>query len=199
VTKQYDYRVAVQTADAFLSLAGPFLGQVGNDMQVAASKAVRNVGAFAASATNMALAVELYFKAAWIACGSEPPANHHLWPLFKGIPNRVVCETIEQQYNQQNQTRGNSVAALELAMSVGPMPHQDRDSKANELDARSRDVSLPGVLKRSNDAFAMWRYLHERAPEHGVRIIQYEFARMQLIAECARSVLLSLRTSVVSS
>jgi hypothetical protein len=189
----------MQTADAFLSLAGSFLAQVGNDMQVAASNAVRSVGGFAASATNMALAVELYFKAAWIACGNKPPENHCLWSLFNDIPYQTVREAIELQYNKQNLTRGNSVAALELAMSVGPISREERDRKASELNTGDSDVTLPGVLKRSKDAFATWRYLHERAPEHGVRVIRYEFARMQLIAECTKSVLLSLRPGVIPS
>lgn len=119
--------------------------------------------------------------------GATAPTHHNLWALYKRLPNRELMDSIKAGFDKTNQTQGETVAALEVALSVGPMNEDDLKRASEEATRKNQDSSLKGVLTRSSDAFFTWRYLHEQASTGKVRLIRYEFARMALIANVLRS------------
>ena len=151
-----------------------------------------DLGGFVASATNLALSTELYLKSLWMMLGYPVPEHHKLWPLYKRLPSVRIKGEILSSYDHHNQMFGDQVAALELAISKGPADQQALDEESRKAQKQNEDSSLAAVLRRSSDAFIVWRYLHEQAADSGVRIIRYEFLRIRLVATCARTSAVSL-------
>ena len=116
--KLYDFRTALIAADAFRTQAKRFISNLPQgSLDEAAQFSVRNLGEFIASATILALALELYLKALRIAIGSPASETHHLWSLYKHLPVDLK-KAIETQYDQINTEQVGKLASLHLELSI---------------------------------------------------------------------------------
>ncbi|GJM05747.1 MAG: hypothetical protein DHS20C09_17430 [marine bacterium B5-7] len=184
--KKYDINFAIVSADAFMVHSKYFLNRIGRDMNSAHENASKDLGGLVASATNLALAVEIYLKALWMLLGSPPPEDHNLWSLYKRLPDRKLKDAINKTFDEVNSNSGEQVSALEVAISTGPMNDEELKRVSDEWSERVSDTDLKAVLKRSKDAFVTWRYLYEQDSKSNTQIIRYEFERLQMLASVFR-------------
>lgn len=139
-----------------------------------------------ASATTLALCVELYLKALRILVGLKATTDHDLWALYTGLP-KSLTESIERQYEALGPPKGADIHTLKVKISVGPF-REEQLAEAERKDAgRAQDNSLKSVPKRSKDAFLTWRYLHERGDPDQINRFSYEFHYLGNAAEAMRS------------
>ena len=88
--KNRDYRFAFQCAESFFGLANPYLEKIGADLNGGVMAASKDPGGLISSATNLALALELYLKSLRAGLELSVPETHNLWSLYKTLPNVTV-------------------------------------------------------------------------------------------------------------
>ncbi|MDH5184946.1 MAG: hypothetical protein OEX12_13770 [Gammaproteobacteria bacterium] len=182
--KEYDVTVGIQSADSFREHAHFFISKIPNDMNKAHIYAANDFGGLITSATNMAFAIELYLKILRALTGKNIPDSHHLWELFKKLPQEIKTH-IQDNYNKQNPVDGNDVAALEVMIAPS------NQSPPNRTEPR-KEPSLKNILITSSNTFQTWRYMYE-IMEHKVhKPICYEYMRLDLIAHLVRSTCIQL-------
>ena len=189
--KLYDRNLAVGAADSFRAHSEIFIRSVGDDLNEAQQRIRRDMGGLVASATMLALALELYLKALHISIHSHVPEGHHLWTLYKGLPNDLK-QSLEAQYNHANTGLGLGKAVehrLTLVAVTKPDEIPGEDDGPFPEDSR---VDLKSVLVRSSDAFITWRYLHEGGKKGVMVYYRYEFYRLGLICDVIRKHILDV-------
>ena len=188
--KQYDAGTALVAADAFYTHSRSFIPEIGPDINVAHQKAAQNLGGLIASATMLALAVELYLKAIRIVTGLSVSETHDLWSLYKSLPQNLKI-SIEALFGALLPRDTSKTAELEVAVWVGKAPSHSPDGW-DEKSPHSKDVSVKAVLRRSSNAFITWRYLHEGGVPGQYMVYRYEFIRLELIAQSLRKHIVEL-------
>lgn len=174
--------LALHSADAFRALSRPFLDFVGTDMNICHERAVQNMGAMIASATSLALSVELYLKALRLLHGIKASHTHDLLALFDGLPETLRA-SIDRVYTQIPSNPVGVASSLILGVILG----QKKEIPPSVPPKRPPDNSIRAVLERSKDAFQTWRYMHEQGElETSVEFV-YEFHNLGRIAEAIRS------------
>jgi len=152
----------VSIGDAFRKHANVFIKEIEKetDMNKARDRPMQDFGGLISSATILALTVELCLKALRILSGMNVPDTHHLWSLYKRLPQELK-NSVEASYDKLNPKEGAEVDELQVALHVG-RPSAEASQELNELPWPSGEEDLKGVLIRSSDAFATWRYLYEK-------------------------------------
>ena len=150
-------------------------------------RAAGDIGGLIASATTLALAVELYIKGLRVLTRMPVARTHQLWSLYKQLP-RDLKLAIEADYQSQTPPRKDATVTLEVALhSVGPAPKEELAQLDDGKNTVERpDNSLPAVLRRCSDAFQTWRYLHEGGPPGSITIYRYEFHYLDVAADSLR-------------
>lgn len=172
--------LAMRSADEFRNLSQPFLAFTGTDLNTSQHKAVQHLGGMIASATSLALAVELYLKAAHLLRNKHAPRTHDLWALFKNLPEPTKTSILSVYDSIPLPPLGIAVS-FNLEITKGPFE--------NDIPPRpssAPDNSLPGVLARCKDAFQTWRYLYEQGEQDRVMTFTYEFHNLNRAAESVR-------------
>ena len=86
------------SADAFRTCSHPFRQKVaGLSIDAAIAEAIKDFGGLAASATNLALSVELYLKGLRMATALVPNRIHALDELYADLP-KDLHQSIEAAY-----------------------------------------------------------------------------------------------------
>lgn len=181
-----DAGFAIVAADAFLEQSQPFLQRIGRDIETAHERAVRDIGGMIASATSLALAVELYLKALRLLVGLRAPRYHDLWALFTALPQDLK-DSVEQYYISLGGPQGADIHTLNVKLSVGPFREEQLAESDRKKTGRAQDNSLKSVLKRSKDAFQTWRYLYERGNPAAISTFHYEFHYLGAAANAVRA------------
>ncbi len=133
------------------------------------------------SATNLALALELYLKSIRAGLGLSVPETHNLWGLYKGLPQNVK-KLIEDKYKHKLLVAGpENLYTVRTAYTISgadaPKLHDFKGSKDEKKDIKS-------VLKRSSNAFHLWRYVYESiAPGEEYFYINLEYSHLLLICD----------------
>ena len=131
------------------------------------------------AAINLSLALELYLKALHITNGRNP-AGHHLWKLFKNLP-QTQKETIEEKYQEQCQATPKD--RRELKYNVILVRRSDQEKELDD-ETPSLETAREIFLLHDN-AFEAWRYLHE-IPEPGGYVYEYDFGAMDIMIKVVR-------------
>ena len=83
---KYNIGVAILAGDAFFALSEPFTKEMlGKDIDPPPQITGQFISALIASATTLALGVELYLKALRMQAGLPIPKTHHLLSLYRGL------------------------------------------------------------------------------------------------------------------
>ncbi len=189
VDKLYDANTALIAADAFRVQSKIFIDSLPKDnLDEASQFSVRNLGGLIASATTLALALELYLKALRIVTGFPASEMHNLWSLYKHLPTDLK-KAIENQYNLLNTRQDGKLASLHLEVSTEPF-NDNLPDENEQLNNFSDD--LKSVFIRSSDAFITWRYIHEGGKRNEYVKYDYEFYRLELICDITRSQLTAM-------
>ena len=149
----------------------------------------QDLGALIASATNLALSVELYLKALLITLGLPVPRTHDLVDLYTRIPGDLKS-SLEARYKARPAPAKVYASALQVALSVGPATDQELDRLGDQPQSDLENNSLPSVLGRCRDAFQSWRYIHEGGVPGSVALYNYEFHYLHGVAETLRDQLM---------
>jgi len=189
--KVYDPKTALAAADSFRRHSNSFIRKTGTNMKNAHKKAVNNLGELIASATMLALSLELYLKALRMILDLSIPHTHHLWSLYKTLPKEVK-DSIETDYDNDKLNRDvcGYVDTFQIAIWVDGLGTNPPD-RPDELDDLEQ-IDLKSVLVRSSDAFKTWRYMHEGGKVGQYAYYNYEFARLELICNVVRSHIIKL-------
>ena len=161
---------ALVAAFAFRTSAQPFLDTL-EPLDEEPRQPI-DLGACIASATTIALAVELYLKALLMIQGTDPKkGGHNLAALFASLNEdlRADCEA--------------RFAALPKRAGLTAFVHLDTAPTAGRPPAVSPSGTEPGpvldklatFLDRNKDAFVTWRYFHEVPQPDQPGRITYEF------------------------
>jgi hypothetical protein len=177
-----DANTALVAADSFRAHANIFLAKIGRDMATMQDIAVRDIGGCVASATEMALAVELYLKALRTILGMKIPRSHDLWKLYRDFPAGAT-EAIEQHYHSRLVTTPWVGSALNLRVMAGPISPNEANAKPKATDG---DNSIEATLKRNANAFITWRYLYEQGVAGQTIVLQYDFHRLETAGVAVR-------------
>lgn len=172
--------VALQSADAFRSLALPFLDLMGTDIDVPPNRVMENLGGLSASATLLSLSVELYLKALRLLEGQDPLYTHDLSLLFEGLSESTRASVVKV-YDSIPIPPTGTPASFILELSLGEF--DDPQPCPSKILA---DNSLISVLKRSKDAFQTWRYLYEKGKRGRTITFIYEYRNLDRAAEAVR-------------
>jgi len=184
--KVYDFNTALVVADSFRTLSDAFIHRIGDDLNEAPQRVSSDIGGLVASATTLALALELYLKALSILANLRVPETHHLWTLYKRLPNDLM-QSVEAQYNHINSSfRPEKVVEHILRLGVSTKPDEIPDDNDDTGWPNTSNVDLKSVLVRSSDAFVTWRYLHESGRKGKMIYHPYEFRRLGLICDVVR-------------
>jgi HEPN domain-containing protein len=166
------------SADAFRASSRPFRQKVaGLSIDAASREATKDLGGLMASATNLALSVELYLKALRMATGRAPNRIHALDKLYADLP-QDLRQSVEAAYGARPKPALDGEAiAVDLSIKRKDGPEEVRPPKTVKPDH-----SLPLVLQRSSAVFETWRYLYESG-ELGKVNPRYEFHYLGVAAD----------------
>lgn len=168
--------VAVASADEFIRAASAFTLQIPDDRTEAANFGLMNPGGMVASATNLALGIELLMKALLLHHGRPVPHTHELPALFKDLPATVIKE-IEDTYNRIDQAEAAAHRSMELVPMHGVSPASHPPVS---------DHSLRAVLQRNSNAFVFWRYGFEQMRNLSNVRFRYEIDALFNVANSLR-------------
>lgn len=184
-----DFRMAFQAAGSFHQLAMPFLERVGTG-ENAHERAARDFGGFVASATSMALSLELYLKSLRAMLGMPIPQTHDLWSLYKSLPTDVKRAISEPYDKRRNNKKKGEWTSFQIQLSVGTFNQkQKEEADAEDDDKESPDYSLNKLLKRNKDAFLNWRYIYEKGSHSKIVRLQYDFFHLGLMATIVKELI----------
>ena len=187
-----DVGVAVLSGDAFYFHAEQFVKYAAPQFSSAGQRAATSIGEMIASATSLALSVEIYMKALLLQRGCAVPKTHELPDLFSNLPTPVQ-QQVESAYERLRAAEGPGTAefVVHISRSPGAPPSFARGTQAPNLSLRS-------VLRRSSSAFVTWRYLFAHPLTESGAPLVYEFLRLGFAAQAIReqlgTVALSART-----
>lgn len=187
-----DVGVALLSGDAFFRLAQEFLAKTEPDFQTAGHRAAMNLGELVASATNLALAIEIYLKALLLFNGIPAPKTHELTDLYSKLPGHVRLR-LEQLYEELLAAEKEEGQTAAFAVHVT----ETSASKPNfNASAKGQDKSVRGVLLRCENAFVTWRYLFAHSITKDSTPLTYEFLCMVIVAKATRQQFGELRIKV---
>ncbi len=93
-----EFLLVFLSADAFRACSRPLRQKVtGLSIDAAIAEAIKDLGGLVASATNLALSVELYLKGLRMATGLAPNRIHALDELYADLP-KDLRQSIEATY-----------------------------------------------------------------------------------------------------
>ena len=179
VPRKRDPRLAMLTADAFARNSKLFTDSLPKDMHQSANVAAQNLGGLFASATNLALAVELYLKSLMILLRMDIPNTHELWAIFKRLPPKLRSE-IEIEFDSSFDSVPGQPVGLLLDVWAGGEP---KALLPEILTPAKGKYDIKSVLKRGNNAFVTWRYIYEMGEEGRHVFIEYEYGRLGVLCE----------------
>jgi hypothetical protein len=177
-----EFLLVFLSADAFRACSRPFRQKVaGLSIDAAMAEAIKDSGGLVASATNLALSVELYLKALRMVTGLAPIRTHALDELYADLPQNLR-QSVEAAYEATPKPPpvGKAIA-LDLSIK-----RKDGPEEVRQPEPVKPDHSLPSVLQRSSAVFVKWRYLYE-AGELGKVNPRYEFHYLGVAADVLHS------------
>lgn len=176
-----DVGAAVLSGDAFYRIAQAFVTHAAPDFKTAHVRATENLGELIASATNLAISIEIYLKALLLLHGQPAPKSHELPDLFAKLPSHVRVD-VERAYVRLGAAGGYEGAAafaVHVARKGAPPPDFGQAPK-------SQDNGLKPVLQRGANAFVTWRYLFAHGLTQPSAPLTYEFLRLGFAAKALR-------------
>lgn len=178
-------KAAIASGDAFHAHAEKFWLLVQQHTGAADKAAAANIGELVASATSLALAIELYLKALLLALGQSTPMSHDLHDLFERIPKKTRL-SIESDYDARRELERAEEAS-------GVSVHVVREGGEPPSFQRPRgtqSMRLGPLLKRNSSAFITWRYLFAQGSTKPGAPLSYEYVRLGFAAEAIRAALI---------
>lgn len=110
-----DMWAAILAGDAFVAHSEAFIHMLPSDLEEMGHVAAQNLGRMIASATDLALGIELYLKALRLAIDLPIRRIHSLSALYLDIP-KTTKEAIEDLYEKSKPT---VTPVIELACPCG--------------------------------------------------------------------------------
>ena len=129
---------------------------------------------------NFNFSAELFIKAIHLIVNQRPANGHHLWNLFKNLPNRVKTK-IEKKYLNNKNNKNEELTSYRII--IKKVEANDNDSKQQES---TKFNSIKSLLEVHCDAFEKFRYLHEFPSEGGYNY-EYNFAEMNAFIDALKS------------
>jgi HEPN domain-containing protein len=182
-----DVGIALLTGDSFFQHSQRFVAYLAAYPGRADEAAVRDIGGMVTSATNVALAIEIYLKALILSSGRAAPQTHELPTLWSLVPQSIQ-DSVDRAYLQLLNEKSPDAVSLELLVTRSPdrRPQGTRPPQSNQLK---------DVLARNTSAFRAWRYLFADPEKSAGMPLEYEFLCLSYIARALRGQT-GVRTSV---
>jgi hypothetical protein len=183
--RKFDIRTAIVAGDAFIAHSEAFTRElIGKDSNFSASLVAHHLGFAIAAATELALGLELYIKALRTLAGLSIPQKHHLFALYKDLPE-TMRNQIEAQYEKTRPPIAIGKSATIMVTIAHGSARQEQYESPKSIPVP--DNSLKAVLKRSSDVFQTWRYLHEGGRDNEVVTYVFEFELLNTAAKSIRT------------
>lgn len=178
-----DARAALASADAFRALATPFIRELGRQtLDEARQIPPQELGRLVATATSLALGVELYLKTLCIMTGTPVLQDHNLGDIYLQLPEDLRLD-LESEYASIGPPPPGNVR--QIRMLVGLVPDEpDPTSRESEADAST--WTLADAFERSAHAFMTWRYIYEGA-QADKPPITFSFHALEVAADVLRA------------
>lgn len=176
-----DYGLALKSAKGFYQQAIPFLKVIGVDGK-SHERALADLGGLIASATAMALSIELYLKTLRILMRQSVPQDHNLWTIYKKLPEQLkktINESFRSRVSAENPL---ALQSLEICMVRNGQKRPNNASQKLPTDDYLK-LTVKDILKRSRDAFTNWRYLYEQPSDQHSIFLQYDYVYQSILAK----------------
>ncbi len=173
--------IAFDTAEVFASHAIRFIHTIPTDNKKLLGSLMQNIAPLSAAATELTLAVELYFKALHgaVSRGKRTPQVHELVTLYTELPPKVqasLVESFDRRWRQEDEGKEDETATIVL--------HIGESQKSSRLSGGG-PLTLMQVLEINNTAFLSWRYMHE-LPTSGGSTVEFTFRQLVVLVNCLR-------------
>lgn len=173
-----DFRFATSIGNSYYALALPLLDRLAAGLHEGPHAAVDS-GTVFSTATNLALALELYLKAIRIGLKLSLPDTHNLWALYKSLPVAAKV-SLEAAYDEKMAAKApTEIFELQICIQRGGKPSDSFEFPKRE----QRSNSLPNLMKRSASMFVAWRYVYESVPPNQ-KFAFFSFEHSRLRAAC---------------
>lgn len=100
------------------------------------------------------------------------------------MPDSSAKASIDNRYGELNDPE---LGKYDVFISVGSANSNELKAKEDENN-KKHDSSLKSVLMSCDDAFNIWRYMHEQGQRNNIVRLQFDFDHMGIIARAAREV-----------
>jgi hypothetical protein len=172
--------LAILAADVLYKNAQQFISRGPSDMEGFVNYAVRNPGELIASATNLALAIELYIKGNMLRLNVPAPKTHNLAKLFSALPIEIRGQVIIMYERLTSKIVIGKASSVTLGVTRP-------ESSPHTFERAAITNDLISVLNYSSDAFITWRYFFEFADQKPSKELTYEFEKLSAIAKSLRA------------
>lgn len=182
VSGEFDPKTALLCAESFQRLSEQFIDNIGKIPEESTQDSPRELGNLVSSATNLALALEIYLKTLRNQLGLPIPRIHDLWELYRDLPPEVKIE-IEDMYDSAWRSLPKGIR-VSITIAKGP-----RDAPIWKND---KSIEIAELLKRSADVFVSWRYIFVYEPkESDYEFHQFEYRLLVLACEAIKASILN--------
>ena len=184
-----DSNLSLLTAKGFYDQAIPFLEKIDSRSNYH-ELALADLGGLIASATTMALSLEIYIKTLYIMSNVNVPHNHNLWRLFEGLPSNIKDHAIQIYNAKKSIEKPENLRGIQIKLTENSRVPQKIDIDDEDLN-RTLSMDLESILKKSEDAFINWRYLYEQPEQNKPLILQYDFVCMAILVKTLHEIITS--------
>lgn len=182
ISGEFIPEAALPCAESFQRLGEQFIDNIGNIPEESTQNFNIDISNVASSATNLALALEIYLKTLLSQLGKHIPKIHDLWKLYTALPQKIKKE-IEDKYDKAlHSLPKNKPDSITIAKG----PHNTPEWERNKLPG------IAELLKRSADVFLSWRYIFVYEPkENGYEPHQFEYRLLVLACKAIKACILN--------
>lgn len=176
---KYSSWQVLEAANAYYALSNVFTDALPETMD-GVDRAMVNMDAGVASATNRILALELYLKAILIGANLSMPLVHDLRILFGALPSVYRNKFLKSFDDRCGLDNGLGVA-WQLTFSFQLVNDFENAKLGKRGKAQDFDQTLSGLLYRNWEGFVVSRYLFSDATLSQVSRYDYEYRRLAII------------------
>lgn len=133
---------------------------------------------------NFSLSSELFLKSVHMLYRNNCPAGHNIWGLYKNLPENLKV-LISERYGLNLKARSQDRDELSSYKIILKRARQDSEEEGKGED--DSNPSIKALLLEHNNAFEVWRYLHEVPSPDGYEY-KYDFKSMNAFILAVRAV-----------
>jgi HEPN domain-containing protein len=182
ISGEFVPKAALFCAESFQRLGEQFIDNIGNIPEGSTQNFEVEFGNVVSSATNLALALEIYLKTLLNQLGQPIHKIHDLGKLYTDLPQKIKKE-IEDKYDKALHSLPENTR-VSITIAKGPYN--------TPIWKKHKSIEIAELLKRSADVFVSWRYIFVYEPkESDYEFHEFEYRLLVLACEAIKACILN--------